>query len=223
MENDDKDLKEDPINGQNALNNGLLTKLNDQVSTIIKEGPEKYEEKKDPEEDDEEDENGYLKTCHNLSRLYNNLVHNDMDNVDKFNNMGITDNTLNMLDHFNDKVEPKTEEEKLKDKEPKNKENIDDNEYEVLTPKDMVRDIMKNCAGTLEQITVPPKSNEFLANKTTFGDTMNNTLENDNNDNNFINTSLHALGNHLYTENGKNYSKLDLPRLYKLLKNLQSK
>ena len=218
-----KFTKEDPINGQNALNNGLLTKLNDQVSTVIKEGPEKYEEKRDPEEDDEEDENGYLKTCHNLSRLYNNLVHNDMDNVDKFNNMGITDNTLNMLDHFNDKVEPKTEEEKLKDKEPKNKENIDDNEYEILTPKDMVRDIMKNCAGTLEQITVPPKSNEFLANKTTFGDTMNNTLENDNNDNNFINTSLHALGNHLYTENGKNYSKLDLPRLYKLLKNLQSR
>lgn len=87
----------------------------------------------------------------------------------------------------------------------------------------MVREIMKNCAGTMDQITVPPDSNEFLANKTAFGDTMNKTLENDNNDKDFVVTSLHSLGNHLYSENGKNYSKLDLPRLYKLLKNLQSK
>ena len=223
LNNLSKLTKEDAVNGQNALNNGLLKKLNDQVSTVIKEGPEKYEENKDANEDDEDDENGYLKTCHNLSKLYNNLVHDDMDNVDKFNKMGITDNTLNMLDHFNDKVEPKTEEEKQKDKDLKNKENADNNEPEILTPKDMVRDIMKNCAGTLEQITVPPQSNEFLANKTTFGDTMNNTLENENNDNDYIITSLHSLGNHLYNENGKNYAKLDLPRLYKLLKNLQSK
>jgi hypothetical protein len=45
-----------------------------------------------------------------------------MNNVDKFNKMGITDNTINMLDHFNDKVEPKTEEEKAKEEE-KEKEN----------------------------------------------------------------------------------------------------
>ena len=75
----------------------------------------------------------------------------------------------------------------------------------------------------MDQITVPPSSNEFLANKTNFNDTMNKTLENDNNDKDFIETSLHSLGNHLYSENGKNYSKLDLPRLYNLLKNLQSK
>ena len=37
---------------------------------------------------------------------------------------------------------------------------------------EMIREIMKNCAGTLDQITVPPDSNEFLADKTTFCDTM---------------------------------------------------
>ena len=34
-----------------------------------------------------------------------------MENVDKFNQMGITEKTVNMLDHFNNKVELKTEEE----------------------------------------------------------------------------------------------------------------
>ena len=212
--------KEDPSNGQKALNCGLLQKLNDQVSPIVKEGPEKYEEKKDSNEDD--DENGYLKTCHNLAKLYNNLVHNDMDNIDKFNQMGITDNTIKMLDHFNDIVEPKTKEEKEKESQEK-KDEKDKEENEDLTPEEMVREIMKNCAGTMDQITVPPDSNEFLANNTNFGETMNKTLENDNNDKDFVVTSLHSLGNHLYSENGKNYSKLDLPRLYKLLKHLQSK
>ena len=219
-----KFTKEDASNGQKALNCGLLKKLNDQVSAIINEGPEKYEEKKDSNEND--DENGYLKTCHNLAKLYNNLVHNDMDNVDKFNKMGITDNTINMLDHFNEKVEPKTEEEKQKEKERESlekKEEKDKEENEDLTPEEMIRDIMKNCASTMDQITVPPDSNEFLANKTNFNDTMNKTLENDKNEKEFVVTSLHSLGNHLYSENGKNYTKLDLPRLYKLLKNLQSK
>ena len=224
LNNLSKLTKEDAINGQKALNNGLLKKLNDQVSQIVKEGPEKYEEKKDG--NDEDDDNSYLKTCYNLSKLYNNLVHDDMDNVDKFNKMGITDNTLNMLDQFNDKVEPKPEEEKdleklLEEKEKPEEKNLE--EKEDLTPEEMIRGIMKNCAGTMEQITVPPSSNEFLANKTNFNDTMNKTLENDNNDKDFIETSLHSLGNHLYSENGKNYSKLDLPRLYNLLKNLQSK
>ena len=230
LNNLSKLTKEEASNGQKALNCGLLKKLNDQVSTIVKEGPEKYEEKKDSNEDD--DENGYLKTCHNLAKLYNNLVHNDMDNVDKFNKMGITDNTINMLDHFNDKVEPKTELEKeeekekekdLAEKKPEEESEKPVEEVEDLTPEQMIREIMKNCAGTLDQITVPPNSNEFLANKTNYGDTMNKTLENDNNEKDYIVTSLHSLGNHLYDENGKNYAKLDLPRLYKLLKNLQSK
>ena len=213
--------KEDASNGQKALNIGLLKKLNDQVSAIVKEGPQKYEEKKDPNEED--DENGYLKTCYNLSKLYNTLVHDDMDNVDKFNKMGITDNTLNMLDQFNDKVEPLTEEEKAKLLELKSEEKKPEEEVEVLTREEIVRAIMKNCVGTMDQITVPPASNEFLANKTNFNDVIDKTLENDNNDKDFIETSLHSLGNHLYSENGKNYSKLDLPRLYNLLKNLQSK
>ena len=35
-----------------------------------------------------------------------------MDNIDKFNNLGVTENTIKMLDTFNDKVQPLTEEEK---------------------------------------------------------------------------------------------------------------
>ena len=115
---------------------------------------------------------------------------------------------------------------KLKDlaeKKPEEESEKPVEEVEDLTPEQMIREIMKNCAGTLDQITVPPNSNEFLANKTNYGDTMNKTLENDNNEKDYIVTSLHSLGNHLYDENGKNYAKLDLPRLYKLLKNLQSK
>ena len=82
---------------------------------------------------------------------------------------------------------------------------------------------MKNCAQALEQITVPPSSNEYLANKTNFGDTMNKTLENENNEPEYLISGLHSLGNYLYQESGKNYSKLDLPELYKLCKDLQSK
>jgi len=223
LNNLSKFTKEDAENGQKALNSGLLKKLNDQVSVIVKEGPEKYEEKKDANE--EEGENGYLKTCYNLAKLYNNLVQDDMDNVNKFSQMGITDNTINMLDHFNKKVEPKTPEEIEKERENESLGKADEKsekENENLTPEEMVREIMKNCAGTMNQITVPTDSNEFLANKTNFYDTMCKILENPNNDKNYIITTLHSLGNHLYTESGKNYSKIDLPRLYKILKDLQS-
>ena len=219
--------KDNPVNGQEALDCGLIKKLNGHVSSIVKDGPEKYEQNKD---NNEEDQNGYLKTCYNLSKLYNSLVHNDMDNVDKFNRMGITDNTVGMLDHFNEKVEPKTEEEKeaelnrrqnlaaLQKDEKEEEENVNN-----LKPTELVRGIMKNCGEALEQITVPPSSNEYLANKTTFGDTMNKTLENENNDTDYLITGLHALSNHLFNENGKNYAKLDLPKVYKLCKDLQSK
>ena len=99
--------KDNPRNGQEAIDTGLMQKLNVEVSNIIELGPQKYEEARD----NDEDENGYLKTCYNLSKLYNSLVRNDMDNVEKFNNMGITEKTVKMLDHFNNNVEPKTEDE----------------------------------------------------------------------------------------------------------------
>ena len=101
--------KDSPVNGQEVLDCGLLKLLNDEVSNIVQEDPEKYEENKG----DNKDENGYLKTCYNLSKLYHNLVKNDLNNVDKFNKIGITDNTMNMLKAFNDKVESKIEKEKI--------------------------------------------------------------------------------------------------------------
>ena len=128
---------------------------------------------------EKEDENGYLKTCYNLSRLYDNLVKNDLNNVDKFNKMGITDNTLNMLKVFNDKVEPMTEEERLAETRKPISDSIDrdSDEYaNYLRPPELIRGIMKHCAGTLEEVTVPPNSNEYLANNTDFGDTMNKNI-----------------------------------------------
>ena len=44
-------------NGQETLDCGLHKLLNDEVSNILQEGPEKYEENKG----ENEDENGYLK------------------------------------------------------------------------------------------------------------------------------------------------------------------
>ena len=55
--------KDNPLNGQDALDCGLIKKVNGQVSNIVREGPEQYEANKDKNEDDE---NGYLKTCYNL-------------------------------------------------------------------------------------------------------------------------------------------------------------
>ena len=201
--------KDNPENGQVALDCGLLQKLNNQVSNIVKEGPA-----------ENEDENNYLQTCYNLSKLYNNLVHNNIANVEKFNKMGITGNTLGMLDSFNDRVEPKTEEEKereiLRSRAPPKEDEVN-----YLRPPEMIRGIMNNCAGALEQITLPPASNEFLANNTKFGDTMNKTLENENNDEDYLVTALHALSNHLTNNNGRN-PKVDMQKTYKLLKELQS-
>ena len=201
--------KDNPENGQAALDSGLLQKLNNQVSNIVKEGPA-----------ENEDENNYLQTCYNLSKLYNNLVHNDIANVEKFNKMGITGNTLDMLDSFNDRVEPKTEEEKerevLRSRAPPKED-----EANYLRPSELIRGIMNNCAGALEQIALPPASNEFLANNTKFGDTMNKTLENENNDEDYLVTALHALSNHLTNNNGRN-PKVDMQKTYKLLKDLQS-
>ena len=101
--------KDNPYNGQEAINCGLFKTLNDEVSKVLKDGPEKYANNKDKED---EDPNGYLKTCFNLAKLYNSLVKNDMDNVDKFNQMGVTENTVQILDTFNDKMQPLTPEEK---------------------------------------------------------------------------------------------------------------
>ena len=205
-----------PMNGQEALNCGLIQKINAAASTIIRNGPEKYGH--------DDGAKAYLRTCLNLSELYNSLVRNDMNNVDKFNNMGITDNTINMLKVFNEEVQPRTEEEKESDlrrvravrgKPLYNKEN--------LGPDDMVRCIMKNCGEIMEQITIPPTSNDFLSNKTNFADTITTTLGNQNNDSDYLIIALNALSNYLFDEYGKNYSKLDLPKVYDLLKNLQQK
>ena len=218
--------KDNPMNAKQALDSGLLRKLNLQVSNIVQEGPEKYEANKDK---DEEDENGYLKTCYNLSKLYNNLVQNDMDNVEKFNQMGITEKTVNMLDVFNDKVEPKTEEEKAADLYRKKELSSsayrkgDEEDVDKMKPSQLVRGIMTNCGGALEQITVPPASNDYLSTRTTFNDTINKTLENENNDTDYLISALRALSNHVFNDNGKNYSKLDLPRDYKICRELQSK
>ena len=220
--------KDNPINGQEAIDSGLMKNLNVEVSNIIEEGPEKYEENKD----NDEDENGYLKTCFNLSKLYNSLVRNDMTNVDKFNNMGITEKTVKMLDHFNNNVEPKTEDEIAEEQNKKrlleatNVDNVvipPEPNVDEMKPPQLVRGIMQNCAETLEQITVPPISNEFLATNTQFSDTINKTLDNENNDSDYMLSALRALSNHVYKDNGKNYDKLDLPETYRICHELQSK
>ena len=38
-------------------------------------------------------------------------------------------------------------------------------------------------------------------------------LENENNDTDYLITALHALSNHHFNENGKNYAKLDFPKV----------
>ena len=182
------------------IDSGLLQKLNDELSQIVKDGPEKYESTKG---NNEEDENGYLKTCYNLAKLYNNLIKNDKNNAELFNKMGITDLNINMLNHFNDIVEPLTEEEKDKNQNilstaadiGKEDENVNNKD-----PKDMVRDIMKYCGGTLDQITSAPHTNEFLSTNTTFSDTITKTIENENNELDYMITALHALGNHLFSD-----------------------
>ena len=80
----------------------------------------------------------------------------------------------------------------------------------------MIRGI-KHCSGTLEQIIVPPASNKNLASQTGFGETINKTLENDKNDENYLISALKALSNHLINNSGPNYSKLDLEKTYRLL------
>ena len=215
--------KDNPENTKKAIDSGLLQKLNDELSQIVKDGPEKYESTKG---NNEEDENGYLKTCYNLAKLYNNLIKNDKNNAELFNKMGITDLNINMLNHFNDIVEPLTEEEKDKN------QNIlstgadigkEDENVNKKDPKDMVRDIMKYCGGTLDQITSAPHTNEFLSTNTTFSDTITKTIENENNELDYMITALHALGNHLFSDEIKNWDNLDLEKIYKLLHELQSK
>ena len=215
--------KDNPENTKKAIDSGLLQKLNDELSQIVKDGPEKYEANKGS---NEEDQNGYLKTCYNLAKLYNNLIKNDKNNAELFNKMGITDLNINMLNHFNDIVEPLTEEEKAKNQNllstgadiGKEDENINNKD-----PKDMVRDIMKYCGGTLDQITSAPHTNEFLSTNTTFSDTITKTVENENNELDYMITALHALGNHLFSDEIKNWDNLDLEKIYNLLHELQSK
>lgn len=85
--------------------------------------------------------NWLLKICYNLSKLYNSLVFNDMKNTDKLKRVGIIDNGIIMLDFFNDKVEPKTEEEKSAEiKRPQDPDSEEKINY--LRPTEMVRCIM---------------------------------------------------------------------------------
>ena len=41
------------------------------------------------------------------------LVQNDVNDVNFYKRMGITDSTVNKLEHFNDEIDPKAEEEQL--------------------------------------------------------------------------------------------------------------
>ena len=82
-----------------------------------------------------------------------------------------------MLKVFNDKVEPMTEEERLAETRKPISDSIDRDEYaNYLRQPELIRGIMKHCTGTLEQVTIPPNSNEYLANNTDFGDTMNKNI-----------------------------------------------
>ena len=69
----------------------------------------------------------------------------------------------------------------------------------LMSRKDLIKSIMSNSIGTLEEVTTNENSIDYLSNKTPFGETILKTLENENNDLDYILTALNALNNYLYT------------------------
>ena len=233
-------------NLQKALDIGLLKKLND---LVLKTKDEL--ENQQNEENENLDTNANLKNIYNLTKIYNKLADVDPINVQKFNSMGISNNSINFMNKFNEIIEPMSEEEKRsrirqklyndnkKDKEDEslNVENDnklneekkeeegdfkdDDKDVNIKTKNELIRGIMGNSMNVMKKVTADPNNNEYIANETPFSDTLLKTLDNKNNDKTFISSGLHALENYLKTEKGKNFENLDLNKLYNLLKNLQ--
>ena len=196
-------------NAKDCVNSGLITKLKNEVSQL--------------NQVDNED------IIINLTSLYNSLVLNNMDNVEAFCKLGITDNTLFWLESFAPKVVSSQGEVRnvthatinLDMTQNMNKE--EQPTQAASSKKDkcwLVKGIMQNSISTLDSITISNDANIHLSG-TKFTDVVTTSLENKANEIPYITTALHALGNHLYTEAGDNINKLNLEELYQLLKALQ--
>lgn len=225
------------LNCQKAINSGLVKQLNDQVSKFKEDDSDKTIGK-----GSSNNNNDYIKSIFNLTKLYNKIANKDPGSLEKFNSMGMTDNSVKFLNKFNNLVEPLNVEERRnraaddKDKTiARNKMNLDtlstdddsldddDEDVDNKTKNELIVGIMSNSMNTMKKVTASDKNNEFIANKTPFGDTCIKTLGNPNTDKGIVGNGLKALDNYLRNEKGKNYTSLNLNELYNLLSGLQDK
>ena len=136
----------------------------------------------------------------------------------------------NQLELFKNEEE-KNEKEKINN----NENDFDDELYKAYSfksnklqhktsPKNnYIRGIMMNCIYYLDCITTIPDVNKYLSTNTSFNRYLMISIQNENNDNNFIVIALHCFGNYLMSEASSTFLKTKLVEIYQLLKNMQTK
>lgn len=196
-------------NAKECVESGLITKYKNEVSQL--------------NQVDNED------IIINLTSLYNSLVLNNLENVESFCKLNITDNVVFWLESFAPKVVNTQGEVRnvthatINLDLTKELPSAEKPAEGTTSKKDkcfLVKGIMQNSISTLDSITISNQANVHLS-RTKFTDIVTSSLGNTANEVQYIIVALHSLGNHLYSEAGDNINKLNLEELYQLLKRLQ--
>ena len=240
-------VKNNPQNAEECFEIGVVKKVKKILHDLTKDTPDNYAEL----------------LC-KLTEFYYYLIKNKPEYNGKLNEYEITRNVVKYIDIFNNKVQPKSEQEKeievqqnqleflndnINDESIKNgsfktrKKQMTENEENLLNEEiletlsfsstkiqkrsslknSFVRGIMMNCINYLDSITSIPEVNKYLTSNTFFNSYIVSSIQNENNDNNYLVVALHCFGNYLLSEAGISFLKSKVIDIYQLLKNLQTK
>ena len=152
-----------------------------------------------------------------VTKLYYLLLKNKQEMIKKMCELGITLNIVNYLDIYNNKVMPKSEQEKTL--------NIllKINQNNNIIKKNYVSEILMNCINYLNIISTLTEGNDYLTSNTSFNKYILLSLENENNDNIFLTIALQCLSNYLKAESSQMFLKTNIVDIYHLITNLQYK
>ena len=129
------------INGNEVVNCGLVEKFKEEIKKITVDSPLDYTE-----------------MIYNLTKLYNNLVDNNMEVVEIFSKNGVTENTVYWMDIFNDQVPPMTDEEKAA------QFNRTQKALEDQNPLDLGQDTVSSPSSLVDLLRNDPSYSAFFEN-----------------------------------------------------------
>ena len=177
----------------------------------------------------------YIQIIWKVTEFYYILIKNKPEMMKNMCELNVGLNVVNYLDIYNNKVMPKSEEEKKLE----NQQNqldilnsnsdalISHNKKNISSKKNIkvnyVREIMMNCINFLHIVTSYPEGNNYLSENTSFNKYILLALGNDLNDNKFLIIALQCLSNYFKSDLGSNFLRANIVDVFQLIKYLQNK